>query len=269
MRRTGTALVFAGTLAALSAAAPDARAEGDDAKLEEDAADARARRLYREGDRAYAEGRYEDAVDKFDAAYRLSQRPLLLYNLGNAYERLGRFDDAIRALRRYLPHADQDETSVIEARIGNLERRAEEARAKAEKEPSDEGAPSPPPPPPERDSPSPPVLGWTLVGVGGVAAGVGTFFALSASGAADDAKRGCTSAAGGTVCSDSAQSDLDREQQMALLADVSFGLAVVALGVGAYLVISSGGDDEGASAQARVGATFRPGGGELSLAGRF
>ncbi len=61
--------------------------------------DARARELYLQGDREYQAGRYEQAVAAFQEAYRLSGRPLLLFNLANAYERLGRYAEALEALR--------------------------------------------------------------------------------------------------------------------------------------------------------------------------
>ena len=46
----------------------------------------RAKELYRNGERLYEEGLYEDAVVAWERAYELSERPLLLYNIANALE---------------------------------------------------------------------------------------------------------------------------------------------------------------------------------------
>lgn len=88
------------------------------------AADARALQLYEQGDEAYAAGRYQEAADAFAQAYRLSPRPLLLYNLANAYERLERYTDAIQMLRSYLDSAPIGEHAELQARIASLEQLA-------------------------------------------------------------------------------------------------------------------------------------------------
>jgi len=90
---------------------------------------ARARELYLRGDRLYTEGRYEAAVEAFQESYHLSGRPLLLFNLANAYERLARYEEALAALRDYAPHAPVEEEDQIRARLRSLTRRAEEQHA--------------------------------------------------------------------------------------------------------------------------------------------
>lgn len=94
------------------------------AQLASGSADARALQLYEQGDAAYAAGRYQEAADAFAQAYQLSPRPLLLYNLANAYERLERYPDAIQMLRAYLDSAPIGEHAELQARIANLERLA-------------------------------------------------------------------------------------------------------------------------------------------------
>src|SRR5262245_14114470 len=54
-------------------------------------ADKEARKLFFRGDRMYEEGKYEEAVAAFEKSYALSHRPELLFNLANAYERLGQY----------------------------------------------------------------------------------------------------------------------------------------------------------------------------------
>ncbi len=57
---------------------------GEDAA---DATQAKARALFEEGAKAYALGRYAEAVEKFEASYDLYPAPELLFNLGQAYAR--------------------------------------------------------------------------------------------------------------------------------------------------------------------------------------
>lgn len=67
-----------------------------------------ARELFLEGQNAYELGRYEDAVEAWEAAYAAEARPALKWNLAQAYERLGRIDDAIASLEVYLADAGDD-----------------------------------------------------------------------------------------------------------------------------------------------------------------
>ena len=89
-----------------------------------DAADQRARELYLRGDALYAEGLYGAAIELFLESYNLSGRPLLLFNLANAYERAGRYGEAAQALRAYEPHAMPDEREAIAGRLTRLEAQA-------------------------------------------------------------------------------------------------------------------------------------------------
>ncbi len=83
-----------------------------------------AQESFARGALAYKEARYEDAIDAFTEAYRLDAKPALLYNIAQAYERLGDVPNALRAYRDFLRHgvAEQDRT-LIETRIQNLEKR--------------------------------------------------------------------------------------------------------------------------------------------------
>ena len=47
-----------------------------------------ARELFTQGQAAYETGDYETAVSSWERAYELDPRPLLQYNLAQAYERL-------------------------------------------------------------------------------------------------------------------------------------------------------------------------------------
>src|SRR5215470_8477917 len=69
----------------------------------------------------YDEARYDEAAREMEAAYRLRAAPELQYNLAECYDRLNRYDDAVRAYRTYLaglPKAADRPT--VEVRIANL-----------------------------------------------------------------------------------------------------------------------------------------------------
>jgi hypothetical protein len=198
--------------------------------------DQRARELYLRGDRLYAEGRYEDAVAAFRESYELSRQPALQFNLANAYERLGRYEEAMAALRAYAPHAPEYDRDTIARRIRALEVRVEQPSTSAEPDP---GEPSVTPRSSVDLSPAPAgrrrisVPGLVLVGVGVaalVAAGIFGALSLSAHG---DLESACPTG----VCSDAVRNDVDRERTFALVADIGFIVGGLAALVGTGFLI--------------------------------
>jgi tetratricopeptide (TPR) repeat protein len=95
-----------------------------------DSDDERARVLYQNGAILYEEGRYEDAIRAWEEAHRLSKRPLFLFNIANALERIGRWQEALEYLNRYRAFAPAEERTVLERRMRNIERRLDESRAR-------------------------------------------------------------------------------------------------------------------------------------------
>lgn len=69
---------------------------------------ARARTLFAEGQAAYAQGNYAEAVAKLREAYELTRSPELAFNVGRVYERMSEYDDAIRFFRIYLRRGEPD-----------------------------------------------------------------------------------------------------------------------------------------------------------------
>lgn len=106
------------SLLALTGAAPAAAQWGRPSD------DQRALQHYEIGERHYNEGSYEEAISQWLAAYRLSPRPLILFNIANAYERLGRYEEAIDALERYRAEAPPEEHAQLDARLTHLRERA-------------------------------------------------------------------------------------------------------------------------------------------------
>jgi tetratricopeptide (TPR) repeat protein len=64
--------------------------------------DREARFLFEAGRTAYDAGRYREALAHFQGAYDLSLRPQLLYNVGQAADRLRQDEVALDAFERYL-----------------------------------------------------------------------------------------------------------------------------------------------------------------------
>lgn len=81
---------------------------------------------------AYRLGRYEEAVVMLEDAYVLSQEPILLYNLGRAYEGAEDAEHALNAYRRYLETSvDIPNADAVRATIATLEARIEAERVAA------------------------------------------------------------------------------------------------------------------------------------------
>jgi len=74
------------------------------------ASDVAAREQFEAGRIAYEGGDYEAALGHFEAAYKRSGRPRLLYNIGLAADRVRENERALEAFRAYLaalPDADK------------------------------------------------------------------------------------------------------------------------------------------------------------------
>lgn len=123
--------------------------------------------LYESSTHALRSGDFELAVRQLHEAYEISPQPILLQALGRAYDGLGDVPHAIEHYEEYL-EADPDARDR-----GEIEGRLEELRLQQRQA---EGLPPPPPPPaPTGPDETGPVVGWTLIGLGGaslVAGGV-------------------------------------------------------------------------------------------------
>ncbi|MFW5876117.1 MAG: PEGA domain-containing protein [Myxococcota bacterium] len=75
-----------------------------------------AREEFMRGQQAYQQGDYETAIAAWQAAYELDPRPLILYNLSQAYERYGKLSEAVQALEKYTSEADPSDPNVETAR---------------------------------------------------------------------------------------------------------------------------------------------------------
>ena len=252
-------------------------------KTEKAATDQRARELFQKGDVAYSEGRYEEALASFQEAYDLSGRSQLLFNISNALERLGRYQEAVDALDKYLASGKAKDRDVVQKRLANLKKRVEEQKKEQEKLAKEEeekrkkeeeerakreaaqgnggndggGGAGPKSP----DKPETPLLPWILIGGGAAVFVTGGVFGILTLGARGDAKDGCTDTAAGHLCSQEASSAIDREKTFGLVADVGMLAGLALAGVGTYFLLTS------KPAQPSIKVGVRPGG--VILGGSF
>jgi tetratricopeptide (TPR) repeat protein len=75
---------------------------GGAAHAAEPEAVARARELYKSGEKAFKAGRYEEALHDWETGYQLSNRPLFLLNMGHAERRRGQLANARTLYKRFL-----------------------------------------------------------------------------------------------------------------------------------------------------------------------
>ncbi len=214
--------------------------------------DDRAKELYENGADLYDEGRYEDAVAAWQESYKLSNKPLLLYNIANAEERAGHYDVALDNLNRYRAFATADEREILDRRIRNLEARIDQTKASSP-------TTSPIATPPVTTAPvvtTPPVAATTtsaskvhragpslptylLGGIGVAGVGAGAVFGVEATQARVLAAAGCTTANKVTLCSADAKKPLANDKLDSLLADISFGVGAAGI-AGSVLVMLLG-----------------------------
>jgi tetratricopeptide (TPR) repeat protein len=158
----------------------------------------------------YDEGRYAEAIELLRELLRDYPDPILLYNLGRAYEGADRIAEAIDAYERYLDAApDAPDRDAIARRIERLRVRL---RPQAPADPTPPPATIVPPPKPPR----PIVAPWVVAGIGGAGLVAGaTLGGLSWSrrDAAIDAMIQADAAA-----------HLGRAQRLATAANVAFGI---------------------------------------------
>lgn len=182
--------------------------------------EARARQLFENGRRLYGEGSYEAAIVAWEACYDLSKRPELLFNLSNAYERLGDARKALDLLNRYRAEATltPDEHDRLARKASTLETRVNAA----------------PPPPAQVDSKrftGRDAAGAVIALTGTGALVVGALFGTYALDAREQVRSNCVDTGNGLLCPESAQASIDRAER-------DGPLSLVALGVGGLGLIS-------------------------------
>ena len=71
-----------------------------------------AKQHFDAGTQALDAGQYDQAIEELQAAYQISQDPVLFFKIGTAYEKAGKCSDAIGYYERYLSEAKPEESFV-------------------------------------------------------------------------------------------------------------------------------------------------------------
>ncbi len=179
----------------------------------------------------FERGEYDDALREFQAAYDLSHRAPLLYNLYLTLERLGRAGDAADRLEAYLAsdvEIDATERTNLEARMANLRERAAQAATTVTPP-----APTPPPPASNGGLHELGIAGVIALGVGGAA--LITFAITGGLALSEDSRLAGT--CGRNVGSFCTESDVSTLRTLDTVADVMLGVGLAAAAAGAVLLI--------------------------------
>lgn len=237
----------------------------------QEADDARARELYVIGDEFYANGRYEAAEEAFAEAYRLSGRPLLLFNLANAQERSGRWPEAAENLRRYREHAPESEHAALDARLSALQRRIDERAAESRDEPvvviQHESAELPAVRVADAQSPREPLSPhWVLLPASGALALTTLTLALRVHSVRDDVRAACVSSGGQRFCSPEAAGAITRDRRLSVATDLLAVASLTAAALGVWTLVRH---QRRADASPTLQVGVAPGSFRLALTGAF
>gem|GEM_PF-987055 len=238
-----------------------------------------ARRHFESGAAYLEESDYDNALQAFQKAYDLSKRPEILLNIATVHERKAELQPAIDALTQFLAVAPPGDEHIdaVKLRIQNLQKRLADEKANAPTPPATTTAPgatsaTPVAPPPAAVSPAPPAQAappahpsrlpaFIAFGVGGVAAGAAVITGIIAETDYNSAKSSCS-----PTCSDS---QLSSGRAMALTSTILTGVAIVGVGVGVTLLLTSGPDPAQTSLAPRLHLAGAPGAARADATWRF
>lgn len=199
-----------------------------------------ARNHIENGGRYYQLRRFGDAAREFQAAWELTQRPQLLFNLAHALEDAGRDREALDAYQRFesagAPGVDR---ASLRARIEALSARL----SRSSTPPAPPPLPSvtaepprviqPPPPPPPPPPPRSLALPVTLFSAGGALLVTGLALGLTVSSTWSDLNERCLN----RVCDPSLRGDASAAETRATVADVLGGAGIAAIAAGVVVLL--------------------------------
>lgn len=196
-----------------------------------------ARNHIQNGGRYYQLRRFAEAAREFQAAWELTRRPEVLFNLGHALEDAGRDREALDAYERFdASGASGVDRQSLLAHMASLRTRlARTATATTTTTtPPPRVTPEPPrvlpPPPPAPRSLALPV---TLLSAGGALLVTGLALGLTVSSTWSDLNARCQN----RVCDPSLQSDASGAEMRATVADVLGGVGVAAIAAGVVVLL--------------------------------
>ena len=234
----------------------------------------RAMRAYEAGQASYNMAKYEEALGHFQEAASLYGSPDFQYNIGLCYEKLDKFEEAVRAFETYLrAKPDANDRAQVEDRIVRLKERMEEEKNKPD---PDEGkgddTTADTPPPTQKDGRGLVIGGAVLIGVGaalGLGGGIG--FGVVARARSNELDEVQTGGNPGDLTFTEAE-DLEARGTRAEVLQITFaaiGAAVAITGVALLAVGLTRKKKAAKSARARLVPQWTRGGAGVALTGRF
>lgn len=258
-----------------------------------------AKRLFNQARLAYRAGDYEEAILKWQESFRISQHPLIYTSIANAYERLGKYKEALDALRIYRKSAPRREHATLDARIDSLQERVErqeraderrrkerlkqeealsrskQARAAEKKKRLED----------ERSAREAKTkiwrwVGWPMAGTGAALVVTGISMGAVAASRRVDSNAACKTAGNSTLCSSDSADDIQSSNRLATVGDALWiSGTVLALGGASFLFFGLRGDDdqengvdsnrEAKSGRIQLSPYAGPRGGGLVVVGQF
>lgn len=216
-------------------------------------------RLYTSGQKAYDEKRYDDALAAWERSYSLSKLPALLFNIAQAYRLRAQTGDCTKATETYKKFIELDAKSQFRAQADGFIAElapcyaAENPSKVVEKKPVEppkppivtgpgdkDKLPPPPPPPPGGGGGARRAIGFSVIGLGGVAVLGGVLFGVKASSLGKEVTDAC--AAG---CDWNTIKDKDADGRSAATTQwILYGVGAAAIGVGAAIAFLGGSKKE-------------------------
>lgn len=172
-------VLLALSLVALVAAPRPVHAERDDASTRA------AKKHYDKGEKLFALGRFDAALEEYQKAFDAKPVPAFLFNIGQCYRNLGDFEQAVFSYKKFLkldPEAPNRER--VEKLIEDLEEKLAAQPPKQRPRTGDNMVTTPPPPPPEENKAFY-TRWWFWTGVAvvaGAGAGIGIYEGTKSSG---------------------------------------------------------------------------------------
>lgn len=153
---TGVVVLSVSSAQAQDAARKPRRSETSaEASVESDQQRA-ARSLFDAGTIAFRQLRYEDALESFLQAYKLTLDPVLLFSIGMTYDRLFRLPEAVKAFEEYLQAMpDAPNRPAAEERIRIIREHIDQGEGKAEPAPPEHAPAGPVAEPVAQQAPAP------------------------------------------------------------------------------------------------------------------
>jgi tetratricopeptide (TPR) repeat protein len=193
---------------------------------------AEARSAFEQAKRAYNVGRWLEAADGFEKAYRLSGDPVLLYDRAQALRRAGRLEEALATYRAFVrERPDAPNRADVESKIEALERSVRAREASVQPAPVEADIASPvvaaPAKPPAPSGAR--WLPWAGVGLTVALAGGATALGLSVNHRFEHLRDTCGRAGG---CTDEQKSELRTRVTFTNVLWALAGVSAVATGIG-------------------------------------